>query len=184
MVERVEMTHVASAGDSEFAALVRTADAHRDRREWNPAEDAYWRALNLYPYHFGYRVQYAHMLKEQQKFVDAEVHYRSALAFGASATDVEEHLSYVSRRQGIPFKPAGVVGLSSPQAALERTPNIVDIELFSFLFFHETNVDIAEAALLLRKCETCRDVAIALAKSPRFESKSRMFLEILAAAPR
>ncbi|HVT34626.1 MAG TPA: hypothetical protein VHE37_03535, partial [Nevskiaceae bacterium] len=50
--------------DPEFRDFVRRADAARDLANFNEAEYFYYRALQLYPLHGGYMVQYAHMLKD------------------------------------------------------------------------------------------------------------------------
>lgn len=54
--------------DRQFRQLVATADAARDHREWAVGEYNYWRALALYPLHRGYIIQYAHCIREQNKF--------------------------------------------------------------------------------------------------------------------
>lgn len=86
--------------DNHFRALVGAADKARDAHAWNRAEALYARALSLYPYHHGYCVQLAHMLKEQGRLADAELHYRTALALGGSPGDVREHLDFVCRVNG------------------------------------------------------------------------------------
>ena len=54
----------------------------------------------LYPLHYGYRVQLAHMLKEQCRWQEAELNYREALALGAPGSDIIPHLEFSILQDG------------------------------------------------------------------------------------
>jgi tetratricopeptide (TPR) repeat protein len=97
-----DITERAAARDPDFQKLIFEADRARDAGYWSRGENLYRQALSLYPSHFGYLVQYAHCLKEQCKFADAEIYYRVALALRAPQRDVREHLAFVASRQGYP----------------------------------------------------------------------------------
>jgi hypothetical protein len=84
--------------DPEFVALVHEADQARNMRNYGRAMSAYSAALTLYPLQAGYRVQLAHMYKEEGRFEDAELHYRSAAALGVEVEHVREHLSWTATR--------------------------------------------------------------------------------------
>jgi tetratricopeptide (TPR) repeat protein len=86
--------------DDEFCLTIQTADAARDNRNWGEAEFHYWRALELFPDHAGYRVQYAHVLKEGGKFLDAEVHYRCAFSQGETGPDISSFIEYTQSKRG------------------------------------------------------------------------------------
>lgn len=96
--------------DPEFPKLIAAADGLRDAGEWGRAERTYREALRLYPAHAGYIVQYAHCLKERGRLTDAEIQYRSALAYavhrrtasryGVSALDILHHIRYVASQRG------------------------------------------------------------------------------------
>ena len=181
MRERVALCQAAAQRDPGFGSLIRAADQHRDQAEWSAAEHSYWQALNLHPLHPGYRVQYAHMLKEQGKFIDAEANYRSALACGAELEDVVEHIRFVCIQQNIEFFVSSPVGLDDQSAGLRRTPNIVDLGTLAFLFLHQSHLSPQDNASLLRRCPTCEDVALELAGDNRFRMASRLFLDVLKA---
>ena len=68
--------------DEQFMALVRQADAARDRHDWAEAEAGYTEALNLHPYERSYWAQLGHVAREQGRLVRAEIAYRTACAFG------------------------------------------------------------------------------------------------------
>ncbi len=68
--------------DEQFMALVRQADAERDRYNWAAAETGYAAALSLHPYERSYWVQLGHVAREQGRQVRAEIAYRTACAFG------------------------------------------------------------------------------------------------------
>jgi tetratricopeptide (TPR) repeat protein len=86
--------------DLDFKALTYMADTARDSKRFKQAQAAYASALALYPLHAGYRVQLAHMYKDQGLFEDAEVHYRTALALGCELDQVLEHLTWTAERLG------------------------------------------------------------------------------------
>jgi hypothetical protein len=95
-----EITLRVAGEDAEFRDLVRRADCARDRRDWHEGARLYRDALDLYPGHFGYMVQYAHCLKELHEYAAAEIYYRSARALGAPLQDMQDELSFVAARQG------------------------------------------------------------------------------------
>src|SRR5579863_4920322 len=89
--------------DKEYQDLIKQADGLRDTRRWAEAEFAYWTALQIYPLHRGFIVQYAHCLKEQGKYLDAEANYRTAFALGEVSDDVRSHIEFVARKRGGAF---------------------------------------------------------------------------------
>jgi len=68
--------------DERFMALVRQADAARDRHDWAAAEAGYTAALSLHPYERSYWVQLGHVAREQGERVRAAIAYRTACAYG------------------------------------------------------------------------------------------------------
>ncbi len=95
-----DITLRAAAADAEFRDLVRRGDRARDRGDWREGALLYRAALDLYPGHCGYMVQYAHCLKEQHEYTAAEIYYRSARALGAPLQDMQDELSLVAAQQG------------------------------------------------------------------------------------
>jgi len=91
------------SSDGEARDFVRSADHARDKADWAGGEYAYWRVISLYPLHPGYHVQYGHCLKEQGKYLDAEINYRTAFALGDVEGDLGEHIAFVAarRNQGV-----------------------------------------------------------------------------------
>ncbi len=84
----------------QLEAALRAADRARDARDWLAALAGYVDALSRAPLHAGYTVQAGHCLKEMGRMADAELCYRDAVALGAAAEDVMEHLAFVAWRQG------------------------------------------------------------------------------------
>lgn len=95
----VSASLVLCSGDGEARELIRSADEARDKADWVIGEYAYWRVVSLYPLHPGYYVQYGHCLKEQGKYLDAEVNYRTAFALGDVGGDLSEHIAFVAARR-------------------------------------------------------------------------------------
>ena len=175
--EAIHLDHAGAALDPTFQALAAQADAARDAGHWGEAEYYYWRALELYPFHSGYRIQYAHVIKEQGKFDWAEVHYRSALAEGADAEQIKEHLLFVARRNCVDYVPRPPRDLGV--APLEAPPSFHDIQTFAWLFWHDAEINAVETLALMRRCESNRDVVLAMTGQDRFVERNRPFLEIL-----
>ncbi len=127
----------ASALDAGFKALIASADQARDMANWPVGERYYLEALEFYPDHFGYLVQLAHCLKEQRRFAEAEINYRTALALTAPAGDILEHLRFVAGRQGLPgdlLFPAEQRFVVDDDADLAAPPTKMDVQLIYFLF--------------------------------------------------
>jgi len=98
--ERVELSMRASALDTGFVEAIHQADDARDARDWELGMALYGKGISIYPYQYGYIVQRGHCLKELCYFIEAEICYRDALAFGAPLNDVWEHLDFVAKKNG------------------------------------------------------------------------------------
>src|SRR5439155_15542460 len=124
----------AAAQDSGFHRIIEEADRARDAEAWNEAGELYREALHAYPDHYGYVVQYAHSLKEQGQFAEAECQYRSALALGAPLSDVDQHLMFVAMQQGFPANFAGDSNAAlAGEDPLDAPATKADVELVACL---------------------------------------------------
>ena len=175
--EAISHDHAGAALDPEFQTLAAQGDAARDLGRWGEAEYYYWRALELYPFHSGYRIQYAHVIKEQGKLDWAEVHYRSALAEGAEEELVREHLLFVATRNRADYAPRLQRDLNV--APFDAPPAFHDVQTLAWLIWHDAEINAIDALALMRQCETNRDVVWAMTGHDRFVERNRPFLEIL-----
>jgi hypothetical protein len=89
-----------AALDDAFMASILAGDAARDRHAWDEAEFHYGQGLQLYPNHMGYRVQYAHALKEDRKFPDAAAHYITAFGQGETSAEMIGFIEYTQHQYG------------------------------------------------------------------------------------
>lgn len=160
----------AAAQDLGFQRIIEEADLARDAREWTDAGQLYREALRAYPDHHGYVVQYAHCLKEQGRFAEAECHYRSALALGARRSDVDEHLIFVATRQGYP---ANFASDGEPPSVdgdpLDASPTKADVELVVFLLLGRDPA-LAEIVQLMRSHRSLRSLIVAIVGESAFVS--------------
>ena len=132
----------------------------------------------MYPLHFGYRVQYGHMLKEQQRFLPAEIAYRDAIVLGAPAEDVAVHLRFVCERQeDKAYLPPPAAG--ADQAPMAMPPGSLDIVTLAHLIWHEPSLDDEDHAAMLAECATCEDVALRMMADRRFARRNRLLLRVL-----
>lgn len=107
-IEAIERTYQVAPQHVAFRTLIGKGDDARDMTDYAQAERHYWQALRIFPLHGGYRVQYAHCLKEQEKYPEAIVHYWYALGLGAPQHDVEQHVLFAAGRAGIEINVADV----------------------------------------------------------------------------
>jgi hypothetical protein len=175
--EAIALTFDAAPRDEDFLRAATDGDAARDRGAWGAAEQHYARGLALYPLHFGYRVQYGHMLKEQTRDVHAEIAYRNALVLGAPPGDVVEHLRFVCVRQEKRYVAPPAPGADQTPMALP--PTSLDVEALAQLFWHQAIVDEDEHASILADCTTCEDVALRMIRDRRFGRRNRLLLRLL-----
>jgi hypothetical protein len=164
--ERMTLTFECSEGDEEFVQIVAAADESRDQGRWNAAALMYERALHLYPLHHGYRVQWAHMLKEQELFAAAEIQYRSARALGAPPADVDRHLEFVSQRQGHGWPPPPV--LNARPTPMQEPPTQLLVETLAYLIWQSESVPEQDMLKFLRSCRSGDDVAARMIADDRF----------------
>jgi len=121
-------------GDERFRALVQQGDWARDERNWELAADDYARALALYPYQRSYWTQLGHMRKEQGRYSEAEIAYRTAVALGEPLADVVEHAEFVIHRQGeTGTRPALHLPHSGHGSTADQPPSLPDLEALLWL---------------------------------------------------
>jgi tetratricopeptide (TPR) repeat protein len=166
----------AAAQDLGFQRIIEEADLARDAGEWTGAGELYREALSAYPDHYGYVVQYAHCLKEQGQFAEAECHYRSALALGARRSDVDEHLIFVATRQGYPANFAGDSEAPSLNGdPLDLSLTKADVEIVVFLLLGREPA-LSEIVQLMRSHRSLRSLIVAIVKESSFVSANARLL--------
>ncbi len=179
--DQIARTLDQAGGDARFCDHVSRADVARDTADWPAAEYHYGEALRLFPLHWGFCIQRAHAIKELGHLPGAETWYRSAVALGAPADMVDEHLAYVARLNGSAFVRRGMPDLAV--APLLAPPTLHDIRMLGRLVrvpgFAQDDV----ALPLLREASDNRAVLIRMIGHPRFAPEfarsNRAFLEIL-----
>lgn len=172
---------------SEFVLLIKEADTMRDTRNFGHAQFAYYKALVLLPYHNGYRVQYAHVLKEQEKYIDAVVQYWYALNLGAAPSAVQEHLLFAASRAGIPVSTMHVARSAEAWSSANQTndpwalpPYESDFFDFADLFWGSRGyLDNTRILTFLSNCATRRDLLLAYVRAPETARSNRSLLIML-----
>lgn len=172
----VQATLRASYVDPDFKARVAEADAARDSQDFPRAEALYRRCLELYPFHYGYLTQFAHSVKEQRRFVEAEAHYRSALALGAPMGDVDEHIAFAAAMRDEPHvRHEPVPPAASPA---DEAATLEDVFLIHALFMHgPPGMD--RALALLRASATRRGIMLHIVGSGEFLRANGALLTLL-----
>jgi hypothetical protein len=176
----VRWTQRAAAYDPDFLGYVGTADRRRDQLSWAEAEYQYFIALQLYPSHSGYVTQYAHCLKEQDKLLDAELCYRSALALGEAPADLWQHIEFVCARQGYRAERPAPPADAPAAAALHLAPTRQEIASLFELLLGRAPWSNAEVIEVMRRCPRLADVVALLFEQQEFQVTHRSLLEIIA----
>lgn len=175
--QQIAATMTRAFDNAAFRDSVQRGDEARDIGDWAAAESGYRAALALFPLHWGYLVQYAHMIKEQGRFDRAEAYYRSAVALGAPAEMVDEHLAFVAARCGLSF-----VREANPDlevAPLQAPPTMHDVRVLAQLCGLADPPGEAQAAQMIRTLPTNAAVLAALIADPGFARPNMTFLDVM-----
>ena len=85
---------------SVLQGLLRSADSHRDARQWELASQQYQLALDIKPAMPGIWVQLGHALKETGRIEAALTAYRKAVSLDATNADTHLQLGHACKLQG------------------------------------------------------------------------------------
>ncbi|WP_086617730.1 ATP-binding cassette domain-containing protein [Erythrobacter tepidarius] len=167
--------------DEHFMALVRQADAARDRHDWVAAEKGYAAALSLHPYERSYWVQLGHVAREQGRLVRAEIAYRTACAFGEPARLLAPFIAAVEQPGG--------AGASVPAAVPDggetrrQPPGYPDLAVLAALAGRGERLADDAALALLRQTNAMEDVLAGMLDGPDALSPGRPLPESIAVVP-
>jgi hypothetical protein len=172
--EAVKIALQAAPGDQQFRDLIARGDTLRGDGQFEQAEACYGQALRLFPLHGRYRVQYAHILKDQRKDVDAFVHYCFSLSTGAPLHEVAEHLLFVARRADIPASLEDVERLAAAWTTVNRTTDLWDappvendfLEFARLFWGNEGLITTDYMKAHVMRCTTRRELFISFMRSP------------------
>jgi len=174
-LQALDLVHRLSAQDGTFRILVAEADAARDSRAWISAAALYAQALALYPGHPGYRLQYAHCLRENGDAVAAEIHYRSARALGAPWSDVAPPLFALLAKRGEPEPQSPPAPCPNAETLLDDPPTADDARRIATLAGVAVHEDEALLAML-RTAPSIRALIAQFVAPGRMEEVGRRFL--------
>lgn len=178
----VEISFKAARNDPGFLEPARIGNAARDAGHWEKGITAYGEALRYYPLHYGYRVQYGHCLKEAQRFHEAEICYRDALALGASIVDVWPHLEHSVRSVGGGariYPPEVIAQLELEEARrVDAFTTSQDLSLLGRLFLNEDRFEIGWIIRTLRGAPRRSQIIEQLLKDPAFSRANRRLLAV------
>ena len=175
-----------AAADRQFRRQVAAADKARDSRTWSEGEYGYWLALRMYPLHRGYMVQYAHCLREQNKFIDAEIEYRGAFALGEKTDEIKNYIAISCAGRGGQLSTATLNAInvywSNPDLRSRRMdlPTIRQdvIDLYELLLGRKAEpIEIVD---IMNLSASNLDVALHLFRSQEFHAANKRLLTLIA----
>jgi len=166
------------APDGRFWALIEAGDRHRDARQWIEAEAAYRAALDRHGDIAIYWVQHGHTVKEQQRYDEAEISYRTACALGVAPHKVEEHLRFVMRHQGV-SESAAPIRYHQRAASPDLVPGRMDVVCLARLLWHTDHPSALDVVRLLRQSATRDALFAAMVRDPKFAAAALDWFDVL-----
>ncbi len=171
----IETAQMSAARDDNFRLLVQEADWRRDEEKWDEAQEAYAKALALFPYQRSYWGQLAHCAREAGLLARAETAYRTACSLGEPIAEIEPFITFTLEAQGLaladhPIRPyrAG--------PAQEEPPGSPDVALFAQMAWNRESLSDDDILALLRAAPTCDDLLAAMIADERFERAQHAWL--------
>lgn len=172
--------------DDAFKACVVAGDVARAQRDWGAAEYQYLSGLGLYPNHMGYRVQYAHMLKELGKYPNATINYMTAFAQGETSSEMIGFIEFTMARHGCAWSHAARAAVleywsrhAAPHVPLDVPPTRDAVDTLVRLFLHRTPSFI-EIANHLASCGSVGELCNNIVGLNDFATANRDFLSLVA----
>lgn len=147
----------AAHDDAQFMALVRAADAARDRHDWAAAEAGYGAALTLHPYERSYWAQLGHVTREQGLLARAEIAYRTACAYGEPVQALAPFIAAVAKEG----EAADMIPVADGGPTRLQPPGYPDLALIAALVTGAERLPEAEALVLMQSGQTIEAVLAA-----------------------
>ncbi|WP_029352612.1 hypothetical protein [Bosea sp. 117] len=173
--------------DEDFRYSVADADAKRDARNWSAGEAAYYQALRRYPLCAGYYIQYGHCLKEQNKWEDAELTYRTAWSLGETSDDLFEHIAFVSRQRNANLNRSTLEAIrrywadpSRSGGLLDAPPVRQDVETLFRAFLARSYYAFHEICAVMNNAPTNATALELIVRQPEFASVNRDLMAVIA----
>ncbi len=167
--------------DERFMAMVRQADAARDRHDWAAAEASYAAALTSHPYERSYWVQLGHVAREQGRLVRAEIAYRTACAYGEPVRVLAPFIAAVEEPGTV--SPSAPVATPDGGETRRQPPGYPDLALFAALAVGNERIGDAEALALLRKPGGLEDVLARMLQDQRSDAPFAPLPDAIAVVP-
>lgn len=167
------------ADPSQRPKMIQEADTARDTGNFEKAEYLYFNLISSFDDADGYILQYAHCLKEQGKFSEAEFFYRDVLNRGFREKDTADHLKFVCSKQN---RPVGFFNTNPDITALppqSRPPTSTDIALMSWLLRDDPHPPMELRLSVIRKARTVDEAAALITESSEFKHRNRNLLYLM-----
>lgn len=159
--------------DTDFLDLVAAADVARERADYSEAKSRYLQALQMFPFHPGYMLQYGHCLKELKLLPEALAAYFDAYRYGATKHEFETHATDTARQLGRAGQIAQMATKIN-QPLTDKPLSSLDLELTSkdvitlTQLFHLNTPSPENIAKRLCFCRSRRELIMALLGDPQF----------------
>jgi ABC-type polysaccharide/polyol phosphate transport system ATPase subunit len=164
----LDTLHRIAIADERFMVQIQQGDWARDQWQWDKAEKHYVSALLLHPYERSFWSQHGHIMRAQDKFVAAEISYRTAAVLGQPLEDVLIFVRSVMEAQGVSEDQFPVRSLKQG-ATSNQAPSFPDIRILGWLFWGLEEIALDEALNLMRSKPTLDDLASHMLSDPRAE---------------
>lgn len=182
--QSARVTLALSVADTDFQRYIQDGDRARDNGDFPSAEYSYWLALQLFPNHPGFLVQYAHALKEQGKTLDALIRYLDAFFLGANRSDVQPHAIHTAESTGFRSAVLPVLQRSTPGMVPNESSDaplgIVSTDVMAATkLMHKRTPSKRELVSYMCEAATWPELMLSLMKEKVFSSTHRKLLRLI-----
>ncbi len=193
--ERVNYSLKAATFDVEVLGLARKGAEDFAAGRFDLAEYQFWRCTQVYPYHPKFTFDYAASLHGQNKLIDCESFFRSALALGEPLERVRPLLQDVAKRRMEPyvetpkcrFDPNFVEpinAIASKRGDGWLYPDVESLRSLLEVLTGQRNASAQYVGKLLRSCRTFWDAFVFIIETPEFRSANLDLCYVVGAMPK
>ncbi len=192
--EKIFYSLRAATIDPEVTAFTLTGAEDFSAGRFEQAEYQYWCCTQVYPFHPKFMFDYALALYRQNKLIDCEPFFRTALALGETVERVRPLLQDVAKRQMEPYVEAPKCRFDPDFAEPINTiaskrgdgwlyPDVASLRSLLQVLTGQRTPSAQYFAKLLRNCRTFWDAFVFIIETPEFRSANLDLCYVIGSMP-
>ena len=154
----LDVAYHAAIGDERFRIFVQRGDWARNKGDWAAAEKEYAAALALHPYERTYWAQHGHVLRQQKKYLEAEISYRNSCVLGMPKLDIRPFLRDAMLHQSTNEQEFPIYSPNKGKLSAQP-PSSFHIQILAKTFWELDHIDDEHMLDLMRNYSTIDNLA-------------------------